>query len=80
MVTIGFIQPRARLKGISLTRFGMSVERAWRTFERLREVWAARRQIRDLDDHILRDLGITRSQALYEVSRPFWDRRMPFEK
>jgi uncharacterized protein YjiS (DUF1127 family) len=25
-----------------------------------------------LDDHMLKDIGITRVDALYEVAKPFW--------
>ena len=31
-----------------------------------------RQQLRDLDDHVLRDIGITRLQADAEASKPFW--------
>ena len=38
--------------------------------------WAERRRSRialgNLDDHQLRDIGITREQACDEASRPFW--------
>ncbi len=32
-----------------------------------------RRMLRGLNDHILRDIGLTRAQASREVARPFWD-------
>ena len=35
--------------------------------------WRQRRDLADLDDHILRDIGITRDEARRESSRPFWD-------
>jgi uncharacterized protein YjiS (DUF1127 family) len=31
-----------------------------------------RRQLLRLDDHVLRDIGITRLQAEAEASKPFW--------
>ena len=31
-----------------------------------------RRALRDLDDHLLRDLGMTRERARLEGERPFW--------
>jgi len=76
----GLVRPRAQLGALPVAQVGAWPARAWHVFKRRREVWAARRQIRDLDERILRDLGITRSQALYGASRPFWDGRMPFEK
>jgi len=78
MTTISMVRPLARPAMRPLARLGASVARAWRAFEHVQEVWVARRRIQDLDDRMLRDLGITRSQALYEASRPIWDRRMPF--
>ena len=39
-------------------------------------VWARRRrqrlQLKDLDDHILRDIGISRAEADREMRKPFW--------
>jgi uncharacterized protein YjiS (DUF1127 family) len=32
-----------------------------------------RADLRDLDEHLLKDIGITRQQALDEANRPFWD-------
>jgi uncharacterized protein YjiS (DUF1127 family) len=31
-----------------------------------------RHQLRELDDHVLRDIGITRLQAEAEANKPFW--------
>jgi|APEBP8051072433_1049376.scaffolds.fasta_scaffold24148_1 uncharacterized protein YjiS (DUF1127 family) len=33
----------------------------------------SRRALRDLDDAILRDIGLTRDEALREAERGFWD-------
>lgn len=40
---------------------------------RLISVARQRRQLATLDDHQLRDIGITRQQAQTEARRPFWD-------
>ncbi|MBA3910174.1 MAG: hypothetical protein C0524_09880 [Rhodobacter sp.] len=47
------------------------------------QIWAAlkcaltlarsRGQLARLDDHILRDIGLTRAQAEAEATRPVWD-------
>jgi uncharacterized protein YjiS (DUF1127 family) len=37
------------------------------------EVRRSRRALLDLDDHLLRDVGLTRRQALTEAERPAWD-------
>lgn len=34
--------------------------------------WETRRQLADLDDHLLRDLGLTRDQALREADKLPW--------
>lgn len=36
-----------------------------------------RRRLLDLDDRILKDIGVTREQAQYEALRPFWDNDAP---
>ncbi|MBE9639743.1 DUF1127 domain-containing protein [Salipiger mangrovisoli] len=32
-----------------------------------------RRKLADLDDHLLRDLGLTKAEAIDEARRGFWD-------
>jgi uncharacterized protein YjiS (DUF1127 family) len=38
------------------------------------ERWRQRRALAALDDHLLRDLGITREEAERESAKPFWRR------
>ena len=33
---------------------------------------ASRRGLRDLPDHLLRDIGVTRWDAVAEAQKPFW--------
>jgi uncharacterized protein YjiS (DUF1127 family) len=40
---------------------------------RTHERWRQRQDLRELEDHLLRDVGITREQAQYEASKPFWE-------
>ena len=40
----------------------------WTGFERCRQ----RRALADLDDRLLHDIGITRSEAQREAAKPFW--------
>ena len=34
--------------------------------------WRQRLDLRDMDDHRLRDIGITRHEAMRESRKPFW--------
>jgi len=45
----------------------------WRLFHLCREVQRKRAALRYLDDRILKDIGISRVDALREASRPFGD-------
>ena len=56
---------RASSSGLRLRR-SLDTLRLWR--ERVR----GRQQLRTYDDHLLRDIGITRLQAEAEAHKPFW--------
>jgi uncharacterized protein YjiS (DUF1127 family) len=47
---------------------GLAVLRRWE------DAWRMRQHLSELDDRTLRDLGITRAEALREASKPFWRR------
>jgi uncharacterized protein YjiS (DUF1127 family) len=47
-------------------RHGLDTLRLWRQRAR------GRKQLRTFDDHLLRDIGITRLQAEAEADKPFW--------
>jgi uncharacterized protein YjiS (DUF1127 family) len=64
-------RPAARLNQLI---WGTLLAVRWRA---LRRRWARRRQreaLRELadDPHLLRDLGLTRQQALEQADKPFW--------
>jgi uncharacterized protein YjiS (DUF1127 family) len=46
---------------------GLPALRRWAALRRSRE------QLARLDDHLLRDIGLTRAQAEREARRPRWD-------
>lgn len=49
----------------------------WRRIASLISLWTARHRERcelaKLDNHMLRDIGLTKEQARSEADRPFWD-------
>lgn len=58
--------PAPRLGLGYLTRQVIRVVDRW--IERSRQ----RRALADLNDHLLKDIGITRSEAACEIQKPFW--------
>lgn len=50
--------------------------KSFSSFANLLTRWAARSQqrylLRDMDDHLLRDMGISRADAVRESMKPFW--------
>ncbi|WP_210528033.1 DUF1127 domain-containing protein [Rubellimicrobium arenae] len=40
---------------------------------RLAALARSRRQLADLEDHLLRDVGLTRTEARHEAEKPVWD-------
>ncbi len=59
-----------------LVRNGVSLSgrlaAGWRAMARAIERRASRRNLAELDDRMLKDLGISRAQAEFEASRPVW--------
>ena len=47
--------------------------RFWARLLRWQELARQRAQLAELDDHLLRDMGLTRADARLEATRPFWD-------
>jgi len=50
-----------------------TILRVWREFSR------QRRELRALSDHMLKDIGISRSDAIREANRAFWDNKPNFD-
>jgi uncharacterized protein YjiS (DUF1127 family) len=48
------------------------LRQAWDTVLQWQERGRSRRQLLELDDHTLRDIGLSRGDALFEASKPFW--------
>ncbi len=49
------------------------LSRAWHAFMAARGLRRDRARLLLLDDHLLRDIGLTPHDAAREASRPFWD-------
>ena len=54
--------------------WGFMVAFLWRELRLLRARQRSRRELRELadDPHLLKDLGLTRWEALEEADKPFW--------
>jgi uncharacterized protein YjiS (DUF1127 family) len=60
-------------RGGSLPRALGALNEAVTAVLRWREVRKQRRALLALSDHLLKDIGILRLDAIREASRPFWD-------
>ena len=48
------------------------IDRVVATLRQWRRRARARRELADLDDYLLHDIGLSRSQAQFESGKPFW--------
>ena len=60
-------EPRRLL--VALAHVGAGLAASWRTWQRRAR---QRRELRDIADEVLRDVGISRAQANYIASKQFW--------
>jgi uncharacterized protein YjiS (DUF1127 family) len=58
----------------SFFRQALRVLAEWRERARTRRALRAMCETSVLDDHMLKDIGLSRSQLLFEATKPFWDR------
>lgn len=49
------------------------IQKAWSKTKEWYQVAQQRKELRGLSDEILKDIGISRSDAEFEVNRRFWD-------
>lgn len=59
-----------------MRRVAAKLSLRWINLLETRRAWAARwrqrRALEDLDNHLLRDIGVTRAEADQEARLPFW--------
>ena len=60
-------------RGRFVRQLAGQAERAVTTLLRWHELARQRRALLRLDDTMLKDIGLTRTDALREADRPFWD-------
>jgi uncharacterized protein YjiS (DUF1127 family) len=47
--------------------------RVWSLLRRALSLHRSRKDLAELDPHMLRDIGLTRAEATREAARPVWD-------
>ena len=63
---------RATRRPASPTRVGGRIKRALDILREWRRRIREREELAALDDRMLRDIGLTRADARYLISKPFW--------
>ena len=73
---------RPKFQGLGWLAQGLAflMARVGGTVQQFLDVQDARRQLRQMDAAILRDIGISHGEMDFETRRPIWDLHMPFEK
>lgn len=68
--------PASQIRSASLPRYTTTRPAAtglWTTILRMIALRRQRRQLAELDAHLLDDIGVSRDEALTEAARPVWD-------
>ena len=61
------------LRSAHRTSLRSTIAAATLTLRAMMRARATRRLLRDMDDHLLADIGVGRGDALHEAQRPMWD-------
>ena len=65
-IAVADLSPRPRTSLLAAVRRLAAIVGGWRRRARMR------RELLALDDRMLRDIGVTRVEALHEFAKPFW--------
>jgi uncharacterized protein YjiS (DUF1127 family) len=66
-------RPHLQRRGSLVQQLVRLAEQAITTLLRWQELAKQRRALMRLDDHMLKDIGLSRADAMREAERPFWD-------
>lgn len=67
------LMPRSEpVRALDVTRRS-DIPAILRIFRTWCQKWQQRQDLKNLNDHLLRDIGITKEQARRESARPFWE-------
>jgi len=62
-----------RLETLHFAHSRISLRRIARALLQMLQVRQSRHRLKDLEPHMLCDIGLTQGQALQEANRPLWD-------
>ena len=65
--------PRTYAPSLSLASAGAVLVQLLGDLQRRRDMRRSRRMLGQLDDRLLRDIGVDRATAKHEATRSFWD-------
>lgn len=63
-----YVRAIARVLAVGIRPVWKALDRAFGTYER----WRQRQALMRLDDHLLKDIGLSRADVEAEVRKPFW--------
>lgn len=75
MRMIGTLAPRTQVHVTIGSMLAEAIGRGWLALRLWARILVTRRDLQDMDDRMLSDLGISRAQAKFELARAPWEVR-----